>query len=476
MNATKPIQNLKSKSFNKVNTVAMSIVLLAILIIVNMTVERLPWKYDMTFEKIFSLSDQTIKVLSNLDKEINVVAFYQEGKEDSTVKALLDEYVNATKGKIKVDYVDAEKNPIVAKRYDTKNEGITNENIVFECSGNIKKVNSVDIYTLNNAYGKSFNGEQQFTGAILYVSSPKLSKVYFIEGNDEAKLDEDLFKLKGKIITEASNVESLNLVKSGKVPEDADVIVVASPKRDISAQEKEILKGYLGKGGRAIFLYDVLSPEATLPNFSEVLKAYGIGIDNNFVVEEDKNSFYSNNNMYIVPNYTEHSIAESLNSENLAIIMPYALNLKLLNSQDKNLILEPVLTTSKKSWIRYNVLDASASKTDKDIVGPANLAIAVTKDNTDDRARDTKIVVFGNAKFIENSMLDIQGNIDVFMNALNWVQDKKDAISIRSKMLNSNQMMVTGAGYIILLILSVFIIPMLAFGSGLIVWFRRRHS
>lgn len=470
-------KSFKYKGFFKsINDIALIVVLIVILILVNIIANRLPFKYDMTFEKIFSLSDQTKNVIRELKQDVKIVAFYQEGKEDETVKALLDEYVGAGEGKIKVEYLDAEKNPMIAKNYDIDNQGVLNESIVFESNGNIKKVNSTDIYTLNDAYGKAFSGEQQFTGAILYVAAPKLSKVYFLEGHEETNLNEDLFKLKGKIETEAHVVESLNLIKEGGIPEDADVIVVVSPKRDIGNEEKEVLKDYLGKGGRALFLFDVLSADVQLPNFSEIMKTFGIGIKNNFIIENDRNSFYSNNTLYLVPNYTEHVIVAGIKSESLATILPYSLNLELLKSDDSNLIIEPILKTSNNSWARYNLMDASPNKSAEDVEGPTNVAVSVTRDNTDDRYEATKIVAFGNSKFVENNMLDIQGNIDLFMNSVNWVLDKKEAISIRAKMMNSNKLIVKGVSYIVLLVVSILVIPLLVFGTGWIIWLRRRHS
>jgi hypothetical protein len=180
--------------------------------------------------------------------------------------------------------------------------------------------------------------------------------------------------------------------------------------------------------------------------------------------------------MFLVPYYESHSIVDSLNSESLAIIFPYTLRLEELETDDRNLIIEPLLKTSEYSWARYNLTDATASKTTDDISGPCVVAYAVTRDNTDDRFGDTRIIVAGNAKFIENNMLDIQGNIDFFMNSVNWVQGRKDTLAIRPKMMNSNRMIVRGAGYIVLLLVSVIGIPMTVFGTGLIIWLRRRHA
>jgi ABC-type uncharacterized transport system involved in gliding motility auxiliary subunit len=462
--------------FTRFNSVILALLVISILIAVNILADGLPWKFDMTVDKVFTLSDQTRNILHELDKSINITAFYQEGQEDATVMALLEEYAKASEGRVKVTCTDAERNPILARKFDVDKEGIFNESILFECGGIIKKVNSSDIYTLNNAYGKSFSGEQKFTGAILYVSSPKLTKVRFLEGHQETNLEEDLFKLKGKIESEACEVESLNLVKAGGVPDDTDVLVAVSPKRDLSDPEKTMLQQYLARGGRMVLLLDVFGTETKLDHFAELAKFYGVRIAGNFVVEEDSDYFYNNNNMYLVPDYPDQSIVESLKAQSMAVIFPYSLHLEILKTEDRNLIVEPLLQTSPKSWIRYDVMDDTPAKTDRDLAGPANLAVAVERDNSDDRQKNTKLVIMGNAKFVENNMLDVQGNIDLFVNSINWVQDKKEALAIRPKLINSNQMMVRGSLFTVLLIVSIVLLPLSVFGAGFVLWLRRRYA
>ena len=240
------------------------------------------------------------------------------------------------------------------------------------------------------------------------MTSPNLSRIYFLEGHQETSLEENLFKLKSKIESEAGAVESLNLIKSGGVPEDADAVVVVSPKRDLSTDERTLLQNYLAKGGKALFLFDVLGPDTELTNFKKLLEYYGIGIENNFVVEEDSYSFYSDNKMFLVPYYESHSIVDSLNSESLAIIFPYTLRLEELKTDDRNLIIEPLLKTSEYSWARYNLTDATASKTTDDISDLAlwHMLLHATTLMT---GSEIPVLLWQVTKFIENNMLDIQG-------------------------------------------------------------------
>lgn len=469
----------KNKSYLKRLYSAFTVVaVVAILILVNVLADKLPWTYDMTADKIFTLSEQTSSVLENLENEVNIVAFFEEGGEDQMVKTLLEEYRKFGKGHVKVEYVDADRNPAVVKKFDENNEGISNGNIVFESNGKVKKINKSDIYILNDfAFGKAFNGEQQFTGAIIYVSSQSLPKVYFLEGHREPDINGDLSKLKARLEGEAYLVESLNLLKTEAIPDDADTIIVVSPKKDLGEDEKEKLKQYLIKGGRAILLFDIFAQEEQIPNFNSLLRGYGIQYNNNFVVEEDSNSFYGNNKMYLVPYYNiQHSIVEKLNADRLFVLLPFSGHIEVMPEFDRTVTVETLMVTSAKSWIRYDTNDATPTVTDEDQAGPATLAVAVSKNNSDLRYDETKMIITGNAMFVDNEYIDTQGNFNFLMNALNWVGDRDESIAIRPKSLNTNTMFVKGEMYIIILIASVLVIPMLAFVTGLVLWIRRRHQ
>ena len=136
MRETGENKQLNTGVSNKLNKLFTLVIFVIILIFVNILSDRIPWKYDMTFEKIFSLSEQTYKILNDLDRNVSITAFYREGKEDATVKALLAEYVKNGGGKIDLQFADADTNPLLAKKFDENNEGIFNETIIFESKGN----------------------------------------------------------------------------------------------------------------------------------------------------------------------------------------------------------------------------------------------------------------------------------------------------------------------------------------------------
>ena len=62
---------------------------LAILIIVNLVVGQIPFKIDLTENRLFSLSDQTDTILKNLDQEIQIIGLYKTGSEDKVFDEIL---------------------------------------------------------------------------------------------------------------------------------------------------------------------------------------------------------------------------------------------------------------------------------------------------------------------------------------------------------------------------------------------------
>src|SRR5258708_1709040 len=89
------------------------VVILAVLGAVNFLANRYDKSYDSTSNKQFSLSDQTMKVVSNLKNDVKITYF-----DDSTrfpqARDLLDRY-SALSPKLKIEYIDPVKKPQVAK-------------------------------------------------------------------------------------------------------------------------------------------------------------------------------------------------------------------------------------------------------------------------------------------------------------------------------------------------------------------------
>ena len=84
------------------------------------------------------------------------------------------------------------------------------------------------------------------------------------------------------------------------------------------------------------------------------------------------------------------------------------------------------------------------------------------------------MVVFGDSDFASNSVLGVQGNRDLFMNAIGWLSQQENLISIRPKAADDRRLTMTSADQNNVTVLSLAVLPLLIFGSGVFVWWRRR--
>jgi ABC-type uncharacterized transport system involved in gliding motility auxiliary subunit len=83
-------------------------------------------------------------------------------------------------------------------------------------------------------------------------------------------------------------------------------------------------------------------------------------------------------------------------------------------------------------------------------------------------------VVFGDSDFASNGWLGIQGNRDLFMNAVNWLAQQENLISIRPRDPEDRRITLTADQQVRIFWLTVFIIPGLILLGGVHTWWRRR--
>src|SRR5262245_48250815 len=84
-------------------------IILAVIGIANFLANRYNKSFDATTNKRFSLSDQTIKVVQGLQRDVKVTYFNQTSRFQEA-RDLLDRYDNLST-KLSVEYIDPDKKP-----------------------------------------------------------------------------------------------------------------------------------------------------------------------------------------------------------------------------------------------------------------------------------------------------------------------------------------------------------------------------
>lgn len=456
---------------------AVSIVaMLAILVGVNYVGVRQNKRWDFTANQVFSLSEQSLKVVRGLDAPAKLTV-YDQATQFDRYKDRLEEYTYQTK-QLTIEYVDIDRAPARARAANVTTAGT----MVLEYKGRVERITVLEEQDIANAFIKATTGQER--------------KVYFTQGHgekDPASSERTGYSavaeaLKGDNYT----FEKLVLPQTSAVPDGATAVVIAGPVTDFFPGEIDALTKYLAKGGTLFAMVDPgeTSGEGQLPNLTGLLKSWGIEVGDDIVVDASNvgQMFGAGPTVPVAASYPAHPITERFN---LMTAFPLARSLTATTVDGRTA--QSVIETSDRSWAEKDLAglaagqDVSLDATAGDRQGPISLAAAVSAAATDvpetpapaagepaPPKPETRIVVVGDSDFASNAGLGIQGNRDLFLNTLGWLSQQEGLIAVRPKAPEDRRLTMTADQVSQVMILSIFLIPAAIFGLGIYTWWRRR--
>ncbi|HET6452140.1 MAG TPA: Gldg family protein, partial [Spirochaetia bacterium] len=320
----------------------------------------------------------------------------------------------------------------------------------------------------------SLSVEQRVTSAIQYVTADKNPTLYELTGHGEQTLSS--VGLSSAVGNENYEVKDLNLITEKAVPTDADIVLVLAPKKDLSTEDADKLRAWLGAGGRMVVVMDVITPADPTPNLQALLGTYGVQVRGTVVAEGDTSKVAAQNPLFVIPNLEYHDILSPLRSNKYDMVMYAAQPVQTLDLRKSTLKIEPLLTTSDKSYGKDSARAKTTSREPGDPSGPFTLAVAITDPAPDPSKQDTRIVVIGDLLFLRPDLLaQVPGNTDFFMNSIGWLKGQKESITIRPKSMQTMRLGLNATQALAWSGFVVILLPILILGSGLVVWLRRRH-
>lgn len=467
-----------------------TIVVVVLLVGLNLLVDQIPGSLDMTQNRMFSLSQQTYNIIDNLDQEVRIIGLYPSGREDEEYNGVLSQYTDRSPY-IKLSYVDPVANPTFSQKYMNRGEDIAAGDFIVETDQMYRIVKGTGLknYTLNQ-YSYQYEEdslavEQQITSAMQYVVSGYMPKMYMIQGHGEAAFNGDV---KTQVSVGNYNVEDLVLASQEAVPEDADMIVLNAPTSDISTYEAGLLRDYMANDGNLVVFFNSLILNRTeMPVLDELLKSYGLAMQDCIVIETDETHTSSGMPVYLYPVIKDHDITNPIREKGYQIGIYVARGIEILDQRRDTLDIVPLLTTSDDAYGETDYqnlsLDTIIPPGPDDIPGPINLAVAVTDHWYDGDAEHTSHLIVGSSGQIiqtisfgdYGSLGPLPGNVDFFMNSLGWLTGNEETISIRPVDLKKTPLQLTDSQIIIYAVFAGILIPLAAIGAGVYIWLKRRH-
>ena len=264
-----------------------TVVVLAILIVANIFVSTLPTpltKYDISASKLYSITSNTKVVVNNLDQDVTIYWIVQADEEDDVIENLLGKYESLS------DHIEVvKKNPDVFPTFTEQytDEKVPNNSLIVESGDRSRYISYDDIYLSETnmysyTYSTSFDGEGAITSAIDYVVTEDLPQLYALEGHGEDDLPTSFTD---SIEKENIELNTISLLTVDEIPEEADALLIYSPKSDISEEEASMLSDYIENGGKLLVMAGPVK-EGTLTNLNSLLEDYNISVKDGIVVED----------------------------------------------------------------------------------------------------------------------------------------------------------------------------------------------
>ncbi|MCL2386363.1 MAG: GldG family protein [Defluviitaleaceae bacterium] len=487
------MQLLKDKRF-RYGTFSTVMLILAVImfLLVNLLAGAFDRSRDLTNEQLFSLSDESRDFLENLENDVTITLIARHGQEHTSVPMisritnhLLVEYAAASP-RVRVETRDPMLNPALVHHFASDagiEDGISEHSVVVQSGNEIRVVQPHEMINMefNPFTGASrvvsYNIEREITRAIHHVTQGAAAVVYVVSGSGEPPLPSQFIAF-----LEAENfvMREVNLVLSD-VPETADILFIPMPTRDWTELKADRVLAFLEDEGSAFFALDFLS-EAT-PNLTRVLNAYGLGLGQELIIEDNPNNvFPARNAPVIVPNIVMHDVTENLQVRNFANLVPFfPVELQIEDVRRTTLTIEPLWLTSRDAFSRGLDADVETlARVPEDTAGPFTLAAAVTdRIFIDGTAYYTQIVATSNFSFINTYYTSYvgEGNWHFVLNSLRWMINQPTGIWIPVRMpAGQMPLLITDGAVNIISGIAMGGLPLICLGIGAFIWFKRRHS
>lgn len=499
----------KKKNFTNTIAFIMAILVLVVFIPINLIVSFYDKGYDMTPSKKYTLSDKTKQLIAdNSDKHIDIyylskLAYFHEAEASEFLPLYhtltqLDEYDN-----IKLTCFDPNENASLASSLDPEgNLGTKECDIFVKCNNVTKKISASKVFQKSSKGEKQYAGEELLAAAISICSSGSLPTIYFLTGHGEKSINDNFSIYANQLKSKDYDVQELDLDKAGAIPDNAKIIYLAGPQKDITDKEKDLLNEYADNGGSLSFLIDPCDTKGRFYNIENVMEKFGLILDYNYVTESLPANMLHDRDDKQVENYFRveypagsrynDEFTQDITSDLNELISQGAYVAGIANTRSLTEIPEdsfPGAAYTERSSIVKNVSDAGNYTTVSKAMGGDNITAQQANDLLSgmdldfgyysyNKTTGGKMIVFGTTSIIDSDVIapSISGTNMLATFSNTWLYDSDIQFGIGNKFNSYDHIAFKDNKEATTVIALVYVIPALLAIIGVAVWLKRRHS
>lgn len=476
------------------NALLATVSVLVIIGLINFLSVRYSLRIDFTENQQFTLSPQSQELIQNLKEPVKVWIFDPNpSKVDQELLASYRRYSS----NLEYEFVDPNLKPSLVRQFQAQSLGD-----VYLQYGEKRQL----VQTLINYGQREPLSEIKLSNGIEKILRDRTLNIYFLQGHGEIPLDsspQGLGTAVSSLEAKGYNIQPLNLTERSQIPTDADVIVIAGPKRKLFPQEAEALQEYSNQGGN---LFILLDPTVDV-GLDDLFVEWGIELDERLVIDASGAGSLVGlgPETPFITTYGDHPITKDFN--NGISFYPMARPIATVEMDEVKAV--ALLVATEQMWAESD-LEAEEIYFDEtqDIPGPFDIGVALTRslsaeettetsqtspsteenlestetpltspdtEDGDTQEKQAKMVVIGNSTFATNGLFEQQLNGDVFLNSVQWLaSDDQQPLSIRAKDPTNRRIVLSQLQASLIFWLSIVVFPLLAFILAGTIWWRRR--
>ena len=483
------IEIIKKKwLINGTKTLILVLIILAIFFGINIGMQKAEiTPLDFSKEKLFTLTQASKDKVKDIQKDINL--YFVEYSDDDSTLDLAKQY-NKVNEHIKVEAVKANDRPDLVQKYGIES-GTTA--IIAECEEKYKILSSQDLVTYDSTTYESISiAEERLTSAIQTVSTDYIPKVYFLSGYSKLSLSSGLQYFNAYLENEIYDVETVDVLTTGKIPDDCDTLVITMPSQDFDEIATNAIIDYINAGKNILWFQAATAQSTEMPNVNKILEMYGISpFSLGIIRETDTSKMLSGQPDLILPEIQSTDVTKKLvNSEGVIFVNATKINVMESDKLSELKVEEtPLLTTSSKSYFRTNFSNSQDTAEADDEVNTFTVGAMMTKtlseanEETGEKAKTSKLIIYGENYFISDMALtsstqapviQYRQNKDLALNSISYLVNREEDITARKSTGTVTYTATETENRIILAI--IFAVPVVIIVAGIVVWTIRRRK
>lgn len=458
-------------------------VLIGIVVLTYLLVYRSVIVIDMTQSQRFSLSDETLGVLRQINRPLRITGFYSA--RALPVREVDDQffqlYSTATDGLITREYIDPEEQPALAQRF-----GVQQDAAVF--ISYLNPDGSVDFDTIARV-PRSGTQERDLTEAISRLLIAGEITVLFEVGHGGLDPTDGgqsgLSGINNGIRESGLITYPLDLVEltrgGGSIPPEAAAVILPRPVAPFAEETVAIIDEYLQSGGALFIMADPIFRETAFLSEDTVFNQYlwdNYGLRTlDAVVVDFQASGQTALDIIGAAVFGGTAISERLDPETEPLFFRVARALAVDDSPPPDVANGRVVMTSELSYGETNfeaLAETNSYEFDEgsDLPGPlTTVAWAWNQEN------DSRILLVGDSDFATNGQVLAggTGNAILFTDGLSWLTGFGDRVSFGTRFFSVGLPLVVIEQSTLdaIAFISIIVLPGSLLLAGVVVWLRR---